>query len=172
MRRTLAAALSRPEVRYLIVGGLNTAFSYGLYSAALILLHALAVPGDYAIAVTFSWLVSNLTSFALQRRFVFGGAGNVVLEFAKFSSVTLGSFFANLAMGTFAVVVLGLDSQIEKLVSQLVITMILVIITYVLHRQFSFRRPSHTEALGSIAVVTGEIPVQAEDAQRTADGDV
>jgi len=45
--------------------------------------------------------------------------------------------------------------------------MILVIITYVLHRQFSFRRPSHTEALGSIAVVTGEIPVQAEDAQRT-----
>jgi|GEM_PF-2812774 len=172
MRRTLAAALGRPEVRYLIVGGLNTAFSYGLYSLALIILHALAVPGDYAIAVTFSWLVSNLTSFALQRRFVFGGAGNVLIEFVRFSSVTLGSFFANLAMGTFAVVVLGLDSQIEKLVSQLVITMILVVITYVLHRTFSFRRPSHTEALGSVAVATGEIPVQSEDGKHAWGDDV
>jgi putative flippase GtrA len=142
MRQLIATALRRPEVRYLVVGGLNTAFSYGLYSGMLLLLHALHVPGDYAIAITFSWIVSNVTSFVLQRRFVFHGTGHPFVEFVKFSSVTFGSFIANLLLSTAAVALLGLDSAAEKLVSQLVITAVLVVVTYVLHRTFSFRRSS------------------------------
>lgn len=129
----------RPEVRYLVFGGLNTAFSYGLFTVALLVLHALDVPGDYAIAITFSWIMSNVTSFVLQRRFVFGGTGRPFREFVKFTSVTFGSFLANLALSWFSVSVLGFDSAVEKLLSQLVVTVILVVVTYVLHKTFSFR---------------------------------
>lgn len=129
----------RPEIRYLVVGGLNTLFSYGLFTGALLLLHSAGVPGDYAIAITFSWLVSNLTSFVLQRRYVFRGTGRVVREFVKFTSVTFGSFLANLALSWFSVTVLGFDDAVEKLVSQLVVTILLVVVTYVLHKSFSFR---------------------------------
>lgn len=145
------AASRRPEVRYLVFGGLNTAFSYGLFTLALLVLHSLGVPGDYAIAITFSWLVSNLTSFLLQRRFVFRGHGHPFREFVKFTSVTFGSFLANLGLSWFSASVLGFDSAVEKLVSQLVVTVILVIVTYVLHKSFSFRSAGAAPA-GMVAV--------------------
>ena len=151
MRRLIAAASRRPEVRYLVFGGVNTAFSYGLYTVALLVLHAWRVPGDYAIAITFSWIVSNVTSFVLQRRFVFHGTGHPFREFVKFSSVTFGSFIANLALSAAAVEFLGLDGAVEKLVSQLVITVILVVVTYVLHRTFSFRSAT-AEPAGMVGV--------------------
>jgi putative flippase GtrA len=151
MRQWIATVSRRPEVRYLVFGGLNTAFSYGLFTVALLVLHALAVPGDYAIAITFSWIVSNVTSFVLQRRFVFHGTGHPFVEFVKFSSVTFGSFIANLLLSTAAVTLLGLTSAVEKLVSQLVITVVLVVVTYVLHRTFSFRKAT-AEPAGMVGV--------------------
>lgn len=161
MRGLIRAVTSRPEVRYLVVGGLNTAFSYGLFSAAFLVLHGWAVPGDYAIAITFSWLVSNLTSFILQRRFVFTGTNRWLWEFVKFTSVTFGSFLANLALSWFSASVLGFDSAVEKLVSQLVVTAVLVVITYVLHRTFSFRGGS--QPAGIVAVETGPVPTSPPD---------
>jgi putative flippase GtrA len=140
MRSLLLAVIRRPEVRYLFFGGLNTAFSYGLFTIALLILHSWRVPGDYAIAITFSWLVSNATSFYLQRRYVFRARGHLIREFVRFTSVTFGSFLANLGLSTIAVTVLGLTGQTEKLVSQLVITVVLVVVTYILHRSFSFRQ--------------------------------
>ena len=151
MRRFIASVASRPEVRYLVVGGLNTAFSYGLFTIALLALHSWEVPGDYAIAITFSWLLSNLTSFVLQRRFVFRGTGNRFAEFVKFTSVTFGSFLANLGLSWFSASVLGFDGAVEKLVSQLIVTVVLVVVTYVLHRSFSFRKRG-AEAAGMVAV--------------------
>lgn len=151
MRRLFLAAIRRPEVRYVVFGGLNTAFSYGLYAIALLVLHALGVPGDYAIAITFSWLVSNLTSFLLQRRFVFHGHGHPFREFVKFTSVTFASFLANLALSWFSASVLGFDSAVEKLVSQLIVTFLLVVVTYVLHKSFSFRS-APVEPMGMVAV--------------------
>jgi putative flippase GtrA len=151
MRSLVLTVSRRPEVRYLVVGGLNTAFSFGLFTVALLLLHAAGVPGDYAIAITFSWIVSNLTSFLLQRRFVFRGTGNPFREFVKFTSVTFGSFLANLAMSWFSASVLGFDTAAEKLVSQLIVTVILVVVTYVLHRTFSFRKAGAAPS-GMVAV--------------------
>lgn len=150
------AATRRPEVRYLVFGGLNTAFSYGLFAVALLVLHALGVPGDYAIAITFSWLVSNLTSFLLQRRYVFHGRGHPFREFLKFTSVTFGSFLANLGLSWFSASVLGFDSAAQKLISQLVVTVILVVITYVLHRTFSFRGGT-AEPVGMVALEEEEV---------------
>lgn len=153
VRDLIAAASRRPEVRYVVVGGLNTAFSYGLFTVALLLLHAWQVPGDYAIAITFSWFLSNLTSFALQRRFVFNSGGRPVREFVRFTSVTFGSFLANLGLSWFSAQILGFDSAVEKLVSQLVVTAILVVITYMLHRSFSFRKVGGGEVAGMTAVL-------------------
>lgn len=153
MRRLFVTLSRRPEIRYLFFGGLNTAFSYGLFTGALLLLHWWGVPGDYAIAITFSWFVSNLTSFLLQRRFVFNGTGNVAVEFFKFTSVTFASFAGNLGLSTLSVYVLGFDSAGEKLVSQLVVTIILVIVTYALHRSFSFRKRPTVEPAGTGAVL-------------------
>lgn len=143
-------------MRYLFFGGVNTAFSYGLYTVFLLALHALAVPGDFLWATSLSWLISNATSFVLQRKFVFRSTRGVTREFVKFSSVTFGSFLANIALGAFAVGVLGLTTASEKLVSQLVITVVLVLATYVLHKFFSFGSPSvDAEVLGTSAVERG-----------------
>lgn len=133
-------------------GGLNTAFSYGLFSVALVMLHSWGVPGDYAIAITFSWLVSNVTSFVLQRRYVFQGEGHAFREFVKFTSVTFGSFLANLGLSWFSAEVLGFTGAVEKLVSQLVVTVVLVVLTYALHKSFSFGRRTRTEPVGMVAV--------------------
>lgn len=153
MRQLVLAVTRRPEIRYLVVGGLNTAFSYGLFTGALLLLHAWSVPGDYAIAITFSWIVSNLTSFILQRRFVFRGTGRPIREFVKFTSVTFGSFLANLGMSWFSATILGFDAAGEKLVSQLVVTVVLVVFTYVLHKTFSFRNAGVEPAgMGAVEV--------------------
>ncbi|GAA2003966.1 GtrA family protein [Microbacterium ulmi] len=151
MRSLILAISRRPEIRYIVFGGLNTAFSYALFTVGLLALHAVGVPGDYAIAITFSWLVSNLTSFVLQRRFVFRGTGHPFREFVKFTSVTFGSFLANLALSWLSAAVLGFDSAAEKLVSQLIVTIILVVATYVLHKTFSFRKPG-AEPAGMVAV--------------------
>ncbi len=165
-------------MRYLFFGGLNTAFSYGLYTVFLLLLHAFAVPGDFVWATALSWIISNATSFVLQRRFVFRSTRGVAREFVKFSSVTFGSFLANIALGAFAVGVLGLSSAPEKLVSQLVITIVLVVATYVLHKIFSFRAPeAPVEVFGTSAVETGtsdDIGSAAETApsERTGESDV
>jgi putative flippase GtrA len=166
VRTFLSVVAARPEIRYLFFGGINTAFSYGLYSAFLIALHALSVPGDFAIATALSWVISNATSFALQRRFVFRSTQRVFREFVKFSSVTFGSFVANLALGAFAVGVLGLYSQSEKLVSQLVITFVLVIATYALHKAFSFRSSHQTEVLGTSGVLNEDSDPAKEDPGR------
>ncbi len=151
MRNLVLAVSRRPEIRYLVFGGLNTAFSYGLYAVALLALDALGVPGDFAIAITFSWIVSNLTSFLLQRHFVFRGTGHPIREFMKFTSVTLASFFANLALSWFSASVLGFDSATEKLISQLIVTAFLVVVTYVLHKTFSFRKAGAAPS-GMVAV--------------------
>lgn len=169
MRELALAVTRRPEVRYLVFGGLNTAFSYGLFAVALLILHSAGIPGDYAIAITFSWIVSNVTSFLLQRRFVFRGTGNPFREFVKFTSVTFGSFLANLAMSWFSVNVLGFDSAIEKLISQLVVTVILVVATYVLHKTFSFRKFG-SEPAGMGAVEND--PLHDPDSQDTQDGGI
>lgn len=155
MRSLIAAVARRPEVRYLVFGGINTAFSYGLFWIALVALHACAVPGDYAIAITFSWVVSNLTSFVLQRRFVFHGSGHPMRELVKFTSVSFGSFLANIALSTLSVA-LGFTSQTEKLVSQLIVTAILVVATYILHRVFSFRPRPMVEPAGTTAIARPE----------------
>lgn len=155
MRTLIAAIVRRPEVRYLFFGGINTLFSYGLFTVGLVVLHAWGVPGDYAISITFSWIVSNLTSFLLQRRYVFHGSGHVLREFIKFSSVSFGSFLANIALSTVSVW-LGFTSQTEKLVSQLIVTVVLVIATYVLHKAFSFRTRPTVEPAGTTAVATPE----------------
>lgn len=157
VRRLIAGIAGRPEVRYLFFGGLNTAFSYALFTVALLILHAYRVPGDYAIAITMSWIVSNFTSFVLQRRYVFKGSGRPFREFVKFTSVTFGSFLANLALSWFSATVLGFDDAVEKLISQLVVTVLLVLATYVLHRTFSFRKSAAEPAgMGAVETVPDE----------------
>lgn len=168
MRNLFLTAIRRAEVRYLVFGGLNTAFSYGLFTVALLTLHSFGVPGDYAIAITFSWLVSNLTSFVLQRRYVFRGHGHPFRELVKFTSVTFGSFLANLGLSWFSASVLGFDSAIEKLLSQLVVTAILVIVTYVLHKSFSFRSAGAAPT-GMVAVEEDEDDHEGPGSERRSD---
>lgn len=138
----LAQLLKIQQLRYLVVGGLNTALSYGLYVLFLWVLDAVDFRWDYIAATAASWLLSNITSFFLQRTFVFraADAGLGLRDFARFTSVTLASFGANLALGAISVELLGFTGRTEKMISQLVITGVLVIVTYFLHRGFSFRR--------------------------------
>lgn len=140
VRVSITALWANKQLRYLFFGSLNTAFAYGVYALILWLVSLSHSRWDYVLATGISWLISNVTSFLLQRQLVFIGKGKVWHEFVRFTSVTGVSFIVNLGMGAFAVEVLGLDSHIQKLVSQFVITLILVVATYFLHQNFSFRQ--------------------------------
>ena len=74
---TLSALLRNQFVRFLIVGGVNTAFSYAVYAC---LLYA----GLPYVAANFGALVAGtLFSFRTQGRFVFGNRdGRLIVRFA------------------------------------------------------------------------------------------
>lgn len=130
MRRLLADQ----RVRYLLVGGYNTVFGYGLFTALYLWV------GDWAPYLALA-VVSNvagvLNAFVSYRLLVFQVKGNVVRDLLRFSSVYLVAFVLNLVLLPVAVEVLG----IPPLPAQGVVLVTTVVISYIGHKHFSFRRP-------------------------------
>jgi len=120
---------------FLLVGGANTAFSTGLF-AGLVLLFGPDVPSAVSLAI--AWIVSLLLVFNVHRRLVFRVRGHAWRDFGRFVSVNLATFLLNAGALTLFVEVLGLP----PIPVQILITIVLVVVSFIGHKYFSFRRES------------------------------
>ena len=141
----IRALLAREQVRFLIVGGINTAVGYGFF--ALFLLFS-----GYLASLYLSYAVAVSVAFVLHRRFTFRVSGNVAVDFVRFVGVYVISLAIDTAVLPLLVEVVGLHA----LVAQAIALVITTVISYVGHKWFSFRRgvggaSSGSSVAGSLA---------------------
>jgi putative flippase GtrA len=123
----------RQKIRYLLVGGWNTAFAFCLFAALQI---ALGDHINYLILLTIATVFAILNAFVCYRAFVFKVTGHFFRDLGRFSTVYIGSYLANLALLPLLVEIVGLPI----LVAQAALMAATVVGSFFAHRSFSFRR--------------------------------
>jgi putative flippase GtrA len=123
------ALLDREEVRFLIVGVVNTIVGYGLFAVFLLFF-------PYLVSLYLSYAVAVSLAFVLHRRFTFRVRGNVLVDFVRF----VGVYVVSLAVNSVVLPVLVELVGLHPLLAQGVALVITTLISYVGHKWFSFRR--------------------------------
>lgn len=126
--------LRSSQSRFLVVGVWNTAFGY-LSFAALYMLFAQSL--HYLIIAIVAQALAVSQAFVIHRRFVFQSAGDWKAEFLRYNLSVTGIFLFGLV---------GLSVCVEQfgfnpLLAQAVVIGISVVISYLVHREYSFRKP-------------------------------
>lgn len=126
------AAQHEEKLRFLIVGGWNTLFSYGTLWVFDALLHARL---HYTLILTLNWVVGvthNLFTFKLL---VFRTRGNWLKEYLRSYVVYSGIFVVNLAI----VAVIMEIWRPRLVIAQLPAIAVVTIISYLGHKHFTYR---------------------------------
>ena len=121
----------REQVLYLLVGGWNTAFGYGVWALLQFLL------GDhlhYLIIVLIAWPIAVLNAYLGYRLIVFRSRGPILRELPRFSLVYAITLVANLALLPIALTVLPFNIY----VIEALFTGVLIVASYLSHSHFSF----------------------------------
>lgn len=126
------------QSRFLVAGVWNTAFGYLTFT---LLYLAFAQSLHYLIIAVVAQAVAVSQAFVFHRRFVFQSAGNWKAEFLRYNLSVTGIFLLGLV---------GLSVCVEQfgfnpLLAQAVVTGISVVISYLVHREYSFRKPGAAE---------------------------
>lgn len=117
------------KLRFLLVGGWNTLFSIILFGVVLHLI------GDYKITLLLNHIISVFHSFVNLRFFVFRSKGHFLHEYIRVNIVYFVYFVLNFCM-LFACVEIF---KFHALISQIIITCILVIVSYLANKHFTFK---------------------------------
>jgi len=117
------------KLRFLLVGGFNTVFAYGVYAFLLVLI---GLP--YLWALSIQYFITVNVSILTMRYYVFRSFGNFWREFGKAWAVYVGMFAFNSIFLSFLVEI----CRIDELPAQAVYLVVSTIITYLLHKYFSF----------------------------------
>jgi len=120
------------KIRYLIIGGWNTVFGYGVFAALYFWLEGLI---HYLIVLSISYVLSITNAYIGYKLFVFRTRGNILREYLRFYVVYGAAFLVNLATLPLFVEILKLNMY----VAQGIVTIITILGSYVLHKNFSFR---------------------------------
>jgi putative flippase GtrA len=124
------------RVAFLLVGAINTVVGTAYFVLFQSLLGYKYGDFTYLLSLGLAHVAAVLTAFVLHRRFVFRVRGHVWLDLARFELVNLGALAFNAVALPFVVEVVGL----APIPAQLVVTCVSALVTYVGHRDFSFRR--------------------------------
>jgi putative flippase GtrA len=122
----------REQLLYLVVGGWNTVFGYGVWALLQYLL------GDhlhYLVVVVISWPIAVLNAYLGYRYVVFRSRASVFREFPRFSIVYFLTLLVNLALLPIALRV----TPFNIYVVQALLTVIVIVCSYLSHKYFSFR---------------------------------
>ena len=127
----------REQLLYLVVGGWNTVFGYAVWALLQFLL------GDhlhYLVVVLIAWPIAVLNAYLGYRYLVFHSSGSILAELPRFSLVYLATLAVNLVLLPIALQVLPFSIYVV----QALLTMIVVVGSYLGHKYFSFGggRPS------------------------------
>jgi putative flippase GtrA len=120
------------RVAFLLVGGINTAFSTALFVAIAWIYPDLPSP----VVLSIAFVISLVAVFFVYRKLVFRVKGHFWLDLGRFTLVNLTMFFVNMVLLVAAHEVLGYP----KIPAQITITCVTVVINYFGHKYFSFRR--------------------------------
>lgn len=122
----------REQLLYLAVGAWNTLFGYGVWALLQYLLYPRV---NYLVIVVLSYPIAIANAYVCYRYIVFRSHGSVLRELPRFSSVYLLTMAANLVALPILVRVLPLGLY----AIQALFTIVVVILSYLGHRFFSFR---------------------------------
>ena len=124
-------ARRREQILYLLFGGWNTVFGYGVWALFQFTL------GDrlpYLAIVILSWPIAVLNAYVVYRVFVFRSHGRILAELPRFSLVYFLTLIVNLALLPIALRVLPFNIYGV----QATFLAVVVVASYLGHRYFSF----------------------------------
>jgi len=122
----------REQILYLVVGGWNTLFGYGIWALSEYLLHDYL---HYLVILILSWPFSVANAYVCFRVFVFRSKEQVRRELPRFLLV----YVASLCVTLLALPVLLHTLPFNIYVIQAGYTAVVVVLTYLGHKFFSFR---------------------------------
>ena len=136
--------LEDERVRFVLVGGFNTAFGYGLFIALEVLGGAKT---NYFVSLYGSYLLSTTTAFFLHRHYTYRktGTGNAWLDFVRFQGV----YVVSLAINSAALPLLVEGAHLTPIVAQGVVIVVTTLTSYFGHKFFSFRRSAEATEPGA-----------------------
>ena len=121
----------REQILYLVVGGWNTLFGYGIWALMQYLLHDYI---NYLIILVLSWPFAVGNAYFCYRHFVFRSHGSIWREFPRFSLV----YVVTLLLGLVALPILLHTLPFNIYVIQAGFTAVVVVASYLSHKYFSF----------------------------------
>ena len=128
----------REQLLYLVVGGWNTVFGYGVWALLEYLLGAYV---SFLVVLVLSWPPTVLNAYLAYRYVVFRSRGPVRRELPRFSLVYLVTLVLNLALLPVALRVLPFNIY----VIQALFAGVVVVCSYLGHKHFSFRGGQRSE---------------------------
>ena len=143
----------REQLLYLVIGGWNTVFGYGVWA---LLQYLLGSHLHYLVIVLLSWPIAVLNAYLGYRYVVFRSRGPILRELPRFSLVYVLTLLANLALLPVALNVLPFNIYVV----QALLTALVVISSYLSHRYYSFGGVSGRDTL---ATSFYDPPVVSED---------
>ena len=114
-----------------MVGSVNTAFSYAVFSIALYIIGQ----ENYQICVALQWMISSVFAFVNQKVFVFCTKGNWIKEYLKCCTTWFVSYICNAIVLEMIVRFVTKNVYIGQLFSLLTAS----IVTYILFKYFAFK---------------------------------
>jgi putative flippase GtrA len=129
-------------IRYLLVGGFNTVFGYGVFALLNWLFTGLG-SFSYMYAAILANLISITVAFLNYKWFVFRTRGNYLMEWIRCFSVYGTSALIGLAGLPILVPILRNHLHRPELASYIaaaIMTVVTVLFSFIGHRNFSFRQ--------------------------------
>ena len=145
MRRVLP---SGEVIRFLMVGGFNTAFSLALYSGCVIVFGRLLPTHGKPLIADIAFIVSTpiciTVAFLCYKHFVFRTKGNYLREWLRCFAVYSISFPASLVIlptaTKFFLVFKTLPPNVPPILAGVVNSVVIACYSYFAHKKFSFKR--------------------------------
>lgn len=126
--------LDSEKLRFLIVGGLNTALGFGLF--AFFNWTFSKYEFGYMIALVLSQIISLFFAFWLHKTFTFKTAGHLWQDFIRFTMVNS----VNYVINWIALPILVHGMHMNPLIGQLIVLIVTTVLSFVGHKYFSFKR--------------------------------
>jgi putative flippase GtrA len=128
------------RVAFLVVGAINTVVGYLCFAAFLF---TVGQRWGYLAALTCAHVVSVLFAFVLYRFVVFRVLGHLLADLWRFETVYLSALAVNFVLLPLLVEI----AHLPVLLAQALIVFVTSVMSWVGHKNYSFRRPSSSEDL-------------------------
>lgn len=124
-------------IHYLIVGGLTTVVSLGVYYIGVLTVLNPTVSLQLQIANVMSWVAAVTFAYFANRKYVFESCNNNIFnEAISFYVSRVSTLIMDMAIMFIFVTVLGFNDKIMKLMVQFIVT----VVNYLLSKLFVFKK--------------------------------